>query len=180
MREQDAQISDEDIAKHVRWPQNLSINEIRNRLRKSKRFIDFDNTLVLYRRSKFPILRNPFCGKPLGEFLAEKPFIVQTWHGGIMPVALFDLGERQKLNDMDREYFSLIFQENLLPAPLLICTPPGLVMKVPTGVSPHRHDVDGTRFYKNLHALSIKQNVEIYDDEPNHIYAPGCKIISDF
>lgn len=180
MRKKSAQFSDEDIVKYVRWPENLSIGKIRDAFQKAERFIDFDSTLVLYKQSKLPVLRNPFCGKSLHEFLADKPFIVQTWHCSNFPVALFDLNERQKLNDRDWKYFSLIFQESLLPPPLLICTPPSLTIRVPEGISPHRYDIDGTRLYKNLHSFGIRQNVEVYDDEPDHIYAPGCKIISDF
>ncbi len=180
MNRQRELLTDEKLVRCVRWPRDLSAKEILAKLLLVERFIDFDNTLVVYHQSKLPILRDPFCGKPLAEFLAEKPFAIQTWHGGILPEALFDLDERRALTTGDLEHYASIFKTRNLPQPALIFTPPVRIIKVSRDTIPHRDDVDGRRLCKDFQTLDLREGAEIYDDEPNHLCAPGFKIISSF
>ncbi len=172
-------ITDERLRQLIRWPRGLTVAEIRERLHQAERLVDYDDTLTVWKDGHRE-LRQEFCGIPTAEFLAAKPFAIQTWHGGDTPVQLFIPEMRQSMTSSAREHYRHLLVGLQLPEPVIIFTPPGIWAKVPPGVPPHRDDCHGLRNYKDFHALGIRPGVEIYDDEPHCIYAPGCKIITDF
>lgn len=151
-------LSDEELFARVRWPLRLTIVEIRDRIKSTSRFIDHDDTLVVGRR-----MRDSFCGFPLAEFLAQKPFLLQTW-GSDGAVAFFR-------------------QRPLLPQPCLIISPPPRRFAVrDLAFDPMKADPDFSGdgwVCKDLAALGITHG-EVYDDSPHRVWAPGCRIISDF
>ena len=76
-----------------------------------------------------------------------------------MPVALFEPGERREFSGA--KHIALLLTAEALPPPLLIITPPGLVMDLPAETVPHKYDVDGKRLCKKLQILDVKDGAEV-------------------
>lgn len=151
-------LSDAGLLKKVFWPLGLSVAEARARIAQAMRFIDFDGTLATDAG-----VRDPFCGIPLTEFLAQDPYLIQTW-GPDGAISLF----RRRPD---------------LPKPLLIIVPPPLGCGVkdlwfdPLKVEPEF--CGDSWVWKDLASLGIAHG-DVYDDSPHHVWAPGCRMISDF
>jgi len=169
-------VTDDRLQEYIDWPKGLSVNEIRELIERAERCIDYDDTLVLPNSG----LRETFCGMGLNEFLGQKSFLIQTWHGGLSPVWTFVPTQRMGADFKSvHDRIPRRFPTTPLPLPLLILTPPGLWGKVPKGSQSHRCDIHGERLYKDLWALGVR-DAEVYDDEPLLIHAPRCSIISQF
>ena len=157
-------LTDDALLKCLRWPQVLEPTEIRARLAQARRYIDFDETLTDEITDR---LRGTFCGKPLHAFLAEEPFVLQTWGSS---------GSRGAIATFLR-------RRPDLPQPLLIVAP----TKVAVGArdlwfDPCELDREfcGSHWvWKDLAALGITSGV-VYDDWRGHIWAPGCEVITSF
>ena len=68
-----------DLLQLVLWPEGPRDHDwVRETLDRVRRFIDFDGTIAEGHRRP----RDEILGTPLAEFLAEEPFIVQTWNPG--------------------------------------------------------------------------------------------------
>lgn len=152
-------LTDEELVKRLRWPFGLSAKEIRTRLARVERHIDFDGTVT----DEQERIRPTFCGRPLADFLAEEPFILQTWGSkGAVP----------------------FFQRHPhLPQPFLIISPTPISVASrdlwfdPLAIDP---DFSGSRWlWKDLHALGVVRGT-VYDDWIGHVWAPGCHIVSTF
>ena len=151
-------LSDRELISKVFWPLGLSADEIRRRIQWASRFIDFDDTIVVGGRP-----RDPFCSLPLHVFLKQEPFLVQTW------------GPKGAV-----QFFS---RRGDLPKPTLIISPPPIrVARGELWFDPMELDPsfsgDGW-VWKDLKALGIDQG-DVYDDTPHFVWAPGCRLISDF
>lgn len=153
-------LTDPELIERVWWPRQLSIHEIRGRIAIARRHIDFDGTLKDLATGR---ARDPFYGKPLAGFLAEEPFLVQTW-GPEDAVPFF-----QRRPD--------------LPQPLLILMPAGISLAVtdlwfdPCEIDP---EFSGTRWtWKDLPGVGIRTGT-VFDDDPHCLWAPGCDVVSTF
>lgn len=144
----DYKISNNELLKHVFWPEReyFTPSEIRDILNETNRFIDFDQTIASYAGEVArPILR----GKPATEFLAEEPYIVQTWNP-----------------DGAIKFFTQKF--TFYPKPRLIILPPSFRFITKEG----DHNIG-----KNFSAFCIIGKIIIDDMSPEKIYAPGCVIL---
>lgn len=193
-------VDDAFLREFVYWPDGLSIDEIRARLRTARRFIDYEETLVDIgvANDGGPGLRWTFCGKPLREFLAEEPYVVVSHAMAIRLMWTF-VPERRKLptgfppgHRLGATYdgrleITDVWCRNLLPdpplpSPLLIMRAPPLRVMLRPGDASHPSDRNGRREYaKDLHALGVRSG-EVYDDQNDDalVYAPGCTITSRF
>jgi len=172
-------LTDDMLQKLVRWPQGLTVAEIRECLHRAERLIDYDDTITVWKDGHLE-LRQTFCGVSIVDFLAAKPFAIQTWHVGDFPVQLFIRNLREGMTRSTLEHYRYMLEGPQLPEPVIIFTPPGIWARMSPGVPVHVDDCHGRRNYKDFHALGIRSGVEIYDDEPWCIHAPGCAVISDF
>lgn len=141
-------VPDERLAKHVFWPDPCPYDAagIRQLFRQVRRFIDLDGTISTHAgRFVRPSLR----GKPVAEFLAEEPFIVQTWNpeGAIM-------------------FFAERYPD--YPKPLLVIVVPGFPFTNGEGMP----DIG-----KDFEALGITGVTIIDDWPPSDFNAPGCVIL---
>lgn len=124
------QLTDREIVEIVRWPRDLrDPASIRTVLASVRRFIGYDEVLV-------DALGRPRALEEIQTFLAEEPFIIQTWNSG--PAIHF---------------FEVRFPE--LPQPLLVIKPPHFDMVT-----------DGRRIRgKDFTRLGLA-DAEIYDRRP--------------
>ncbi len=153
-------LSNRELVQFVHLPTGLTGEEVRDRLDAAERFIDFDDTLWLVDRG---FARMDFCGKPLARFLAERPFVMQTW------------------NPEDASRFFL--ESPGLAQPLLVVEPPTLQVRVEDlDFDPCTADsnFDGLFWvWKDLSALGV-HGKEVFDDDPDHLFAPGCRVVTEF
>lgn len=157
-------LTDDALLKCLRWPQVLEPSEIRARLAQARRYIDFDGTLTDEVTDR---LRETFCGKPLHAFLAEEPFVLQTWGSS---------GSRGAIATFLR-------RRPDLPQPLLIVAPTKVAVATrdlwfdPCELDP---EFCGSHWvWKDLAALGITSGI-VYDDWRDHVWAPGCEVITSF
>ena len=140
-------LTDEEILELVFWPKgSLTAQELRTILNTVRRFIDFDGTICAAWPSRDDATLR---GKPLKEFLAEAPFIVQTWNS------------RGAMNFFVNEFPDL-------PKPVLIMAIPCFFYIDKTG----EQDVG-----KDFKALGIQGATIIDDLKPEEIHAPGCTVL---
>jgi hypothetical protein len=143
-----APVTDERLVKHVFWPDPCPYDAagIRLLFRHVRRYVDLDGTIAT-RAGRF--VRPSLRGKTVAEFLAEEPFIVQTWNpeGAIM-------------------FFAERYPE--YPKPILIIFPPGFPFINAEG----REDIG-----KDFAALGITGATIIDDWPPSDFNAPGCAIL---
>ncbi len=172
-------LTDERLVRATLWPLGLSAHEIRERIAAAERYVDYDGTLAAW-NPKPSRLRDPFCGRPLREFLAERPYLVHTQGAHGFRVWTFVPESRHEMEpDLAASYPGLI-PEDPLPRPLLVIIPPTAFQPRASDEEPHgEDDPDGQRQYKDLYAIGVRRG-EVYDDLGARVYAPGCTIISTF
>ncbi|MFH1098902.1 MAG: hypothetical protein V1723_03210 [Candidatus Uhrbacteria bacterium] len=151
---------DEELRRCVHWPRPIPDTEsIRRILRTVRRFIDLDGTLIVEGGRIRPV----FDGVPTPEFLAEEPYVIQTWNPD--------------------DAVQIVDTSPDLPPPVLIIQPPlvriccGVIVRSP---EQHRHGGqrhDSEKAAKDFEALGVA-GVTIYDDTPEYVHAPGCTIIN--
>lgn len=142
----DFKLDEADLPRLVSWPRtDFTSAEIRKIFAQANRFIDFDGTIAVGGTRMKPSIR----GRPVPEFLAEEPFVIQTWN---------ETGAK--------EFFTSLYPE--LPQPLLI-------MLVPAFESVS--SVGGNHIGKNFAALRLTGKT-IIDDLPFlMIHAPDCQVL---
>lgn len=172
-------LTDEWIVRATMWPLGLSAGEIRERIAAAERYVDYDGTLADWDPER-PRLRDPFCGRSLREFLAERPYLVHTQGAHEFRVWTFVPELRHEMDpDLAASYAGLVPEEPL-PRPLLVIVPPSAFQPRAPDEEPHSEDgPDGRRQYKDLYAIGVRRG-EVYDDLGERVYAPGCTIISTF
>lgn len=174
--------TDEELVRATWWPLGLSAAEIRERIAAAERYIDYDDTLALWKREGSR-LRDPFCGKPLRTFLAEKPFLIQSQGGHRFNVWTFIEERRHEIPDDMRTSSAVrgFLPDDPLPRPLLVICPPTIFMPRPADepFSEALCDAGELRQYKDLYAIGVRRG-EVYDDLGPCVYAPGCTVISEF
>ncbi len=179
----ESSLTDADLVKVTRWPLGLSASEIREHIATAERYIDYDDTLALASNEDRPrpCLRDPFCGRPLRAFLAEKPFLIQSngMHG--LHVWTFIQERRHEIPEGFRDVFEELFPADPFPRPLLIISPPTIWKPRLPGEPRSRAYCDDLelRQYKDLYAIGVRRG-EVYDDLGPCVYAPGCTVISEF
>lgn len=137
-----------DLAGYVFWPEPKEFGDdgVIEAIRGVRRLIDFDGTITLPGSRK---ARGSIRGTPLREFLAEEPYVVQTWNP--------DAAVRFFIEDRPE-----------LARPLMILVAPMLDVVV---------DGDLVAIGKDL-SLFGAAGAAIFDDmRPEHIHAPGCVIL---
>lgn len=136
-------LNDEELLNIVFGLNRLTANELRRILAETKRYIGFEGTIA-----SLGIIKETLRGQPLAEFLAEKPYIIQT---------------------LDPVMASYFFRNHpALPQPVLVLEIPyGQVGETGRG-SP----IIG----KNFACLGLK-DVEIIDANPATVFAPGCIVL---
>lgn len=174
--------TDEELVRATWWPLGLSAAEIRERIAAAERYVDYDETLALGSQEGSR-LRDPFCGKPLRAFLAEKPFLIQSQGGHRFNVWTFIEERRHEIPDDMRtaSFVGGLLPVDPLPRPLLVICPPAIWMPRLPGeprVRAYCDDVE-LRQYKDLYAIGVRRG-EVYDDLGPCVYAPGCTVISEF
>lgn len=160
MRKPGTPISDADLEQITWWPPRLSAAEIRQRIKSVTRFVDYDETLL----GPGMMPRDPFCGRPLHEFLAEQPYIVVSNGDLEMLMWTFNVEFAWGTRPVE-ERFACIVPSHPLPLPVLIM-----------------HGIGSEGYLKDFAAMGVESG-EIYDDcdmGERHIYAPGCTIITKF
>lgn len=150
-------LSDDDLLDFVAWPNpaTLTGKRVREIIKSVRRFIDFDQTIS---DDNGWTGRDLLCGKLLHEFLAEEPFIIQTWNPAGARDFFFEKGRFASL-----------------PRPRLILDPPNKVIETFTVVV-NGEDEERFKFAKDFEALGIT-GVQIIDDMPHLVHAPGCVIV---
>lgn len=153
-------LSDEELcARYVLWPRGRYMNPARMRetLNRVQRFIDFDQTIMtaakdqtsgLYRRELYPHI----LGIPTREFLAEEPYIIQSWAGCDWNWFLWELY-------VETNHLSFSLPEMVIGPPAFEIEP-GLRFEFDTG--------------KDFRPFRITGKIIIDDMFSSEICAPGC------
>lgn len=156
-------LSDEELMKHyLQWPRTAAMTprRFRETLDAVSLFIDFDQTMVHYANHEtddmflglelFPTI----LGIPTHDFLAQEPYIIQTW---------------RTMCDWNELLWAFCVSLNPpLPIPEMVIYAPKFTIPKEL-VTEYRHG-------KDFETLGVTNKTIVDDMAPHEIHAPGCLV----
>ncbi len=153
-------LSDEELVQYVMWPMVTAMTPKRCRdiLDNVNLFVDFDQTIVHYADRKVDDiflgleLLPDILGIPMYDFLAQEPYIIQTW---------------RTMCDWNQLLWAFcVHLDQPMPIPeMVIYTPRFDIPKELQKEYSHGKDFE---------VLGVKDKTIIDDMEAHEIHAPGC------
>lgn len=152
MTDQDTEVA---LLASIRWKNGVRDEDVLSTIRSTRRFVDFDGTIA---DELTGVRRELLCRVPLMTFLAEEPFVVQTWNSR-GALAFFEF-------------------HTDLPRPRLVIKPPSRFKGEMPAAEGEVSWLAGSATIKDFEALGFTGKIIIDDWAAiNRIHAPGCTIV---